>query len=661
MQQQEEERMKEALKHPDWPTYSNEVERPSEQGRSRRDKGKKDKAQAPKFQMPKVEVPKIDVKSKLTSLNESIKNTKMPTANEIKVKVHRSFHQPLAVRTRVESTDMQQAREMLTKHRTPAELSHLNHPLDIPLPKIRMPSKSKRDISEDETKSLDPGLLDDDKFRLYHTLPKSWRQQNLVTSSRQMTNKEELEQRKELVKTKTPSQLAQFSSITDFPIPSKLKAVLSPSERKIIAQRQRRMSATTTKEVVERKPWTLSAAATIPKAWKDTKLVTNTREDLHEDEARRRRELTTTKSPKELAQFHGISDIPVPSKITNLFKKSDLKSDMGAKSKSENNVTRDKAALPSSWKNQRLVTKVKVEVDNEELEKRRAMTTSKTPSQLAQMSSIQDIPIPATLQRLMHNDKKAQKAGEETKTLAIMKNKLSQSWSNLSVGGDKSGWTLPKSLNAECRVRTRVEDRDVQAARAKTVKNKTVAELAHIGSISDIPIPSSIQHLLEPSRRTTEVAARSQPKKLDDYIPQSLRSELLVSSKTGQDSEEIRTRQELVRSKTPTELSQLHSLSDIPIPKIFKGNRPASQPLTVSSKSLYDTLPRSLKTEVLVRAKVEEPGVQQERAQTVKAKSVNELSQIHSFEEFPLPRTMQNLVGRGGSRPVERKKRFREM
>jgi hypothetical protein len=159
MQQQEEERMKEALKHPDWPTYSNEVERPSEQGRSRRDKGKKDKAQAPKFQMPKVEVPKIDVKSKLTSLNESIKNTKMPTANEIKVKVHRSFHQPLAVRTRVESTDMQQAREMLTKHRTPAELSHLNHPLDIPLPKIRMPSKSKRDISEDETKSLDPGLL----------------------------------------------------------------------------------------------------------------------------------------------------------------------------------------------------------------------------------------------------------------------------------------------------------------------------------------------------------------------------------------------------------------------------------------------------------------------------------------------------------------------
>ena len=71
---------------------------------------------------------------------------------------------------------------------------------------------------------------------------------------------------------------------------------------------------------------------------------------------------------------------------------------------------------------------------------------------------------------------------------------------------------------------------------------------------------------------------------------------------------------------------------------------------------------RSMKTEVLVRSKIEDPEVQRERAESVKSKSIGELSQIHSIDDIPLPSTIENWIGRSTSgRPVERKKKFREM
>ena len=51
------------------------------------------------------------------------------------------------------------------------------------------------------------------------------------------------------------------------------------------------------------------------------------------------------------------------------------------------------------------------------------------------------------------------------------------------------------------------------------------------------------------------------------------------------------------------------------------------------------------------------------RAETVKSKSVHELSEIKSIDDFPLPSTVENFVARARSpstRPVERRKRFRE-
>jgi hypothetical protein len=48
---------------------------------------------------------------------------------------------------------------------------------------------------------------------------------------------------------------------------------------------------------------------------------------------------------------------------------------------------------------------VKVEEDPEVLEKRRALTASKTPAELSQISSIADLPIPTALEKFIKKPK----------------------------------------------------------------------------------------------------------------------------------------------------------------------------------------------------------------------------------------------------------------
>ena len=128
------------------------------------------------------------------------------------------------------------------------------------------------------------------------------------------------------------------------------------------------------------------------------------------------------------------------------------------------------------------------------------------------------------------------------------------------------------------------------------VKNKTVAELSQINSISDLPIPSTIQNLKEtamahqqwPPKRLHQEHHHYQ-KALQEYvIPQSLKSPLLVSSKYEIHPEVLKERQDLVRSKSPTELSEINSLSDVPIPKFFKTPN-SSRPVSPISQPDYST------------------------------------------------------------------------
>ena len=72
------------------------------------------------------------------------------------------------------------------------------------------------------------------------------------------------------------------------------------------------------------------------------------------------------------------------------------------------------ATLPKSWKEQNLITKVKVEEDPIELERRRNLTQEKTPAELAQISSISDMPIPSALENFLKSDHKGKNAAEES-------------------------------------------------------------------------------------------------------------------------------------------------------------------------------------------------------------------------------------------------------
>lgn len=145
-------------------------------------------------------------------------------------------------------------------------------------------------------------------------------------------------------------------------------------------------------------------------------------------------------------------------------------------------------------------------------------------------------------------------------------------------------------------------------------------------------------------------------------LPESLKSELLVRSKTGEDTEVLKERQELVKSKKPSELAQMSGLEDFPLPtrietlvrpkrnlrstkdKEMSKKRSLSWSNLTNPSSWNDTIPRSLKTELHVRAKVEDPEKQKQRQEITKQKTVAELAQMSSLSDLPIPSPVQKLM-----------------
>merc|ERR1712045_159602 len=93
--------------------------------------------------------------------------------------------------------------------------------------------------------------------------------------------------------------------------------------------------------------------------------------------------------------------------------------------------------------------------------------------------------------------------------------------------------------------------------------------------------------------------------------------------------------------------------------KKFKDQMKSQSTLSLS-QSLYGSLPRSLKQDLLVKARVEDPDVLAERRAIVASKSVSELSQITSISDFPVPKTLtrafhksiERLNGMSKTKPV---------
>merc|ERR1712142_1142342 len=316
-------------------------------------------------------------------------------------------------------------------------------------------------------------------------------------------------------------------------------------------------------------------------------------------------------------------------------------------------------SIPSSLRSELVVRSREME-DPEELEHRKELIRTQTPAQLSEIHSLSEIPVPKFIENLVSSEKKTDEPEAEKVPFSI----------------EKIYETLtPASLTeTKLLVKTETEDPEVQAARAEIVKSKSVNELSQITSLADIPIPEAIENFVKKSYAPAErkkkfkekvksQSTQSLSQTMYSTLPRSLKQDLLVKS-VVEDPDVLAERRAIVASKSVSELSQITSFSDIPVPASLsrafhksmerlsgfgktKDEADSIRPITPGGRSItenmYATLPKSLKSELLVKSCVEDPEVQQERMALTQSKSVSELSQIKSLSDIPIPENIEKL------------------
>ena len=150
---------------------------------------------------------------KIAAAGSAIKKARLPTPMELKEgylnsAFHKSLHQPLIVKSKVEKEDVRVARQALTQEKSPTALGNINSVSDIPIPKV-FASKPAEDGEEPAEAKPMPRNMDEWGQAAYNTLPKSFREQNIVTAVKENLDPEELARNQELTRSKTPAELAQ--------------------------------------------------------------------------------------------------------------------------------------------------------------------------------------------------------------------------------------------------------------------------------------------------------------------------------------------------------------------------------------------------------------------------------------------------------------------
>ena len=163
-------------------------------------------------------------------------------------------------------------------------------------------------------------------------------------------------------------------------------------------------------------------------------------------------------------------------------------------------------------------------------------------------------------------------------------------------------------MKQELLVKVRDEDPEVQKKRQELTRSKSPVELSQISSLSDFPVPATIEKMLQKPRfvrkyllyfklvsksntinneavekillkfifhSTADGVPVPPPRRsrleqlnkdnLYETFP-SLNTQCSVRSRVLEDEEVIKQRQELIRSKSPAQLSEIHGLDDIPVP-----------------------------------------------------------------------------------------------
>jgi len=611
---------------------------------------------------------KSDKPSMAVKFTTAVKNFSLPSPEDIKnSNFYKSFQQPLIVKTKVQKPKVLEANQALAADKTPAELSRISKLSEFPLPTFRrMEDKETErvaDMNGDEPTEVFEGFG-------YNSLPRSLRETKLITSVKESNvDDEKLIERMETTKNMTPAQLSEIRSIKDFPIPDKIKHLLDKPGKPPVANGHgpsgRKEVQFEEDEEKEKRPF-----FSMPESLTETKLITNVKECTDYDTLKKRKALTETKTPKELSAMSGLGDFPIPSRIENLLKKEG--GDADASSETNLEPKKMEFSVPPSFKIELAVASV---IEEEEVAKKhKELVESTSVAELSKLHSVSDFPIPDVIENLLAKKESTDNDSEKLKS------------SNLSLSAITSGKILPESLR-ETKLITNIKvekDPEKLLARQTLVKNQTPVELGSIKNLHDFPIPARLQNLQLPNfsrsaskKSLNDTGATDSPTapprqkscnaSIYESLPSSLRSEMIVRSRPITD-EESKSRQELIASKSPVELSQISSLKEFPVPKTIEKlfekpegdetDKAGDEPETDFIEK-YATLPSSMKTNLLVVQKTEDQELVSQRAETVKSKSVNELSEIKSLSDIPIPSTLTRLAKRDYA-PVERKKLFKQ-
>jgi len=221
----------------------------------------------------------------------------------------------------------------------------------------------------------------------------------------------------------------------------------------------------------------------------------------------------------ELSQIHSLSDLPVPSTLLNLAKKGyapvqrkkKFKEQMTEmKSQSTQSLAQSiqstlHATLPRSLSEKQLLVRSRVE-HADILAERRALVESKCVSELSQLSSFHDIPVPSTLSRFFRKSMekldslahsfKSFSTTDLAATAAISEDGMVRLASRRSLHSDLYA-SLPRTLKEQVLVRTKVEeDEAVLRERQTLVQSRSPAELSQIHGLHDLPLPTRLEHLI---------------------------------------------------------------------------------------------------------------------------------------------------------------------
>ena len=113
----------------------------------------------------------------------------------------------------------------INQEKTPLQLGNIESLTDIPIPSVRK-SKQNQEENGEKSETKMPKNMDELGKTI---LPASFFEQNIVTAVKENLDPEELERNRTLTKTKTPGQLAAINSISDIPVPDKIKILLNSS------------------------------------------------------------------------------------------------------------------------------------------------------------------------------------------------------------------------------------------------------------------------------------------------------------------------------------------------------------------------------------------------------------------------------------------------